>query len=79
MITATLRQNFVLTCPADGQPNPTIQWTPPEGLTPGSYRTESNGDLTVFSASARSIGMFTCEASNSVGSESGQIEVDVKG
>ena len=78
-LTATLRQSFVLTCSVEGQPNPTIQWTPPEGLTPGNYRTEVGGALTVFTASARSIGVYTCMASNSVGSDSSQIEVDVKG
>ena len=40
---------------------------------------ETNGDLTVFSASAQSVGVYTCVASNSVGSASGQIEVTVRG
>lgn len=40
---------------------------------------ESNGDLTVFSADAASVGMYTCVASNTVGSDSGQVEVIVRG
>ena len=78
-ITATLRQSFTLSCPSEGQPSPAVQWTPPSGLNQNSYREESNGDLTVFSASAASVGMYTCVASNSVGSASGQVEVIVRG
>lgn len=77
--TATLGQTFVLSCPAEGQPTPTIQWTPPDGLNPNSYRMEANGDLTVFSAVAQSMGPYTCMATNSVGSMSSQIEVVVRG
>ena len=40
---------------------------------------ELNGDLTVFAANAASVGMYTCVASNSVGSDSGQVEVIVRG
>ena len=40
---------------------------------------ETDGDLTVFSASAQSVGVYTCVASNSVGSASGQVEVTVRG
>ena len=56
-----------------------VQWTPPSGLNQNNYRMESNGDLTVFSANAQSVGVYTCVASNMVGSASGQIEVTVRG
>ena len=79
MFTAQLRQRFQLTCPSEGQPSPTIQWTPPDGLSPGSFRVESSGELTIFSASAQSVGVYMCVASNSVGSASGQVEVNVVG
>ena len=56
-----------------------VQWTPPSGLTQNRYRVELNGDLTVFAANAASVGMYTCVALNSVGSDSGQVEVVVRG
>ena len=51
----------------------------PDGLSPGSFRVESSGELTIFSASAQSVGVYMCVASNSVGSASGQVEVNVMG
>ena len=78
-IEATLRQSFTLSCPSEGQPTPTVQWTPPSGLNPNDYRVESSGDLMVFSANVQSVGVYTCVASNSVGSASEDVEVVVRG
>ena len=79
MINATLHQSLVLPCPSEGYPPPIIHWTTPSGLNPENYRVDTSGDLTVFSADAQTIGTYTCVATNDFGSDSGQIEVTVKG
>ena len=68
-----------LECLVSGIPKPEVTWTGPNGETvTGSEQRisfQSDGSLKIFQVNLMDMGRWTCEAINSVGSASRQIEV----
>ena len=74
-----------LSCEASGDPSPSVQWTrngqPFPSLTVSSRVTVTNGNQTLtFSDTLKSDeGMYTCAATNSIRSDSDDVELVVYG
>lgn len=78
-----LDSKVILTCDAQGEPPPVIGWTNQDSL---DAREEFNtmvdsitGTLTFSSIAAPNIGIYTCTATNSLGSASDTFMVVVRG
>ena len=67
---------LILSCIANGNPPPTIEWSAPYDLTP--FEVLKNGSLFVKEANPTHSGQFSCTASNSAGTDYEFFEVSVR-
>lgn len=74
----SLGSGFTLTCEADGSPELAFTWT---ALKPDGQRVEMGklGELFVRNVSLTDAGIYRCEVSNRLGSQTADVSVVVKG
>lgn len=81
-VTTLADSGLEISCPTSGFPKPFIQWyRHGNPVQPGMMLTvdQETGSLFILSISYRKGGMFTCEASNALGSDRASSLVAVRG
>ena len=68
---------MTFTCTATGQPHPVITWNKSEGHLPQTRIIIREADLIILNVSVHDSGLYVCTATNSVGSISSAVELNV--
>ena len=63
-----VEQNVTITCPATGQPQPSITWSKSVGSLPKDRTALKNGNLTIYKVEKKDRGTYICKAENILGS-----------
>ncbi|KAK3095752.1 hypothetical protein FSP39_018587 [Pinctada imbricata] len=76
-VSGLVGQNLTLHCNAQGDPKPTTTWSSPPNVN-NAYENK-NGDLMLMNVQIGDAGPYVCKATNSLGSTSSTVNLEVKG